>query len=83
MILVGGLLLVQTEHGEIVLVNPTPGRLDELARFRIMDAKIWNPPALTGRYLLVRNDAEAVLLELPLEGASARTYGRMHQLTRR
>lgn len=82
-ILVGELLLVQTEHGEIVLVNPTPGRLDELTRFRIMDAKIWNPPALAGHYLLVRNDEEAALVDLPLEEASARAYGRMRRLPRR
>lgn len=65
-ILVGGLLLVQSEKGEIVLVEPVPEELRELGRFKVMEGKVWNPPALAGPYLLVRNDREAALFELPL-----------------
>ena len=61
-----GLLIVQGEHGEIMLVEPSPKELRELTRFRALDGKIWNSPALAGRYLLVRNDAEAALFELPV-----------------
>ena len=61
-----GLLIVQGEHGEIILVEPSPDELRELTRFRALDGKIWNPPTLAGRYLLVRNDAEAALFELPV-----------------
>jgi outer membrane protein assembly factor BamB len=67
-ILVDDLLLVQTEKGEIVLVEPTPEELRELTRFRVMDGKIWNSPALAGPYLLVRTEQEAALFELPLAG---------------
>jgi outer membrane protein assembly factor BamB len=65
-LLVGGLLLVQTEEGEAVLVEPAGEGHRELARFPLLEGKTWNPPALSGSRLLVRNDREAALYELPL-----------------
>jgi outer membrane protein assembly factor BamB len=65
-LLVEGVLLVQTEEGEVVLVDPQPERHVEVARFQALDGKTWNPPALAGRYLLVRNDREAAMYELPV-----------------
>jgi outer membrane protein assembly factor BamB len=67
MILAGGLLLIQTEEGEIVLVDPSPEGLRELTRFPALSGKTWNAPALAGRILLVRNDVEAAAYELPVE----------------
>jgi outer membrane protein assembly factor BamB len=67
-LLVEGVLLVQTEEGEVVLVDPQPERHVEVARFQALDGKTWNPPALAGRYLLVRNDREAAMYELPTCG---------------
>jgi outer membrane protein assembly factor BamB len=67
MILVERTLLVQTEEGELVLVEPSPDGLVERARFQALEGKTWNPPALALPYLLVRNDKEAALFELPLE----------------
>jgi outer membrane protein assembly factor BamB len=67
MILVERTLLVQTEEGELVLVEPNPEGLKELARFDALSAKTWNPPALAAPYLLVRNDKEAACYELPIE----------------
>jgi outer membrane protein assembly factor BamB len=67
-ILVGDLLLVQTEQGEIVLVDPNPEAHREVARFDALDGKTWNTPALATPYLLVRNDVEAACYELPLAG---------------
>ena len=64
---VGNLLVVQTEEGEIVLVEATPEAHRELTRFAALDGKTWNPPALAGRVLLVRNDREAAAYELPVE----------------
>ncbi len=66
LLLVGGLLLVQTEEGEAVLIDPSPEAPRELTRFALLDGKTWNPPALVGSRLLVRNDREAALYELPL-----------------
>ena len=54
------------EQGEIVLIEPNPRELRELSRFRVFEGKLWNSPTLIGRYLLVRNDREAALYELPL-----------------
>lgn len=67
LILAGGLLLVQSEEGELVLVDPSPDGLRELTRFQALDGKTWNPPALAGKLLLVRNDKEAAAYELPVE----------------
>lgn len=68
MLLVGDLLLVQSERGELVLVEPNPEELTELARFPVIDGKTWNVHTLAGRYLLMRNEREAVMLEMPLRG---------------
>lgn len=67
MLLVGGTLVVQTEDGELVLLEPSRDGLRELARFRVLDGKTWNPPALAAPYLVVRNDTEAACYELALE----------------
>jgi outer membrane protein assembly factor BamB len=66
-ILVGGLFLIQTEEGGVVLVDPSPDGLKELTRFTAFDAKTWNPPALAGNRLYVRNDRAAAAFELPVE----------------
>jgi outer membrane protein assembly factor BamB len=66
-LLVGEHYLQMTElPGEIVLLRPTPEGSNELARFRVFDAKTWNPIALSGDLLLVRNDREAACIRLPL-----------------
>ena len=67
-ILVGDLLLIQTEKGDVVLVEANPDEHRELARLAALDGKTWNPPALSGNLLLVRNNREAVCYELPLAG---------------
>jgi outer membrane protein assembly factor BamB len=66
LIMVGDLLLVQTEAGDVVLVEPTPEEHRELGRFTALPGKAWNPLALAGGLLLVRNDGEAALWALPL-----------------
>lgn len=65
LILVGELLLVQAENGDVVLVEATPDEHRELTRMSALDSKTWNPPALAGNLLLVRNNKEAVCYELP------------------
>ena len=63
---VGELYVLMAESGELVLLRPTPEAPNELARFRVFDAKTWNPIALAGDLLLVRNDREAACLKLPV-----------------
>ena len=65
-LLVGDLYLLMAESGELVLLRPTPDAPNELARFRVFNAKTWNPLAFSGDRLLVRNDQEAACLRLKL-----------------
>jgi outer membrane protein assembly factor BamB len=66
LLLAGDLLVVQTESGDVVLVDAAPEQHRELPRYPALAEKTWNNPALAGRFLLLRNDREAVCLELPL-----------------
>ncbi|MEX2113278.1 MAG: PQQ-binding-like beta-propeller repeat protein [Pirellulales bacterium] len=65
LLLVDDLLLVQAENGDVALVKADPERFVELARFPAVSGTGWNPPALSGRKLLVRSNAEAACYELP------------------
>lgn len=67
-LLVGDLYLLMAESGELVLLRPTPESPNELARFRVFNSKTWNPIAVSGELLLVRNDMEAACLRLSLRG---------------
>lgn len=64
-LLVSDVLLVLTESGEVVLVDPNPNEHIEYARFAPLTGRTWNTPALAGDYLLVRNDHEAACYQLP------------------
>ena len=65
LLLVGDLLLVQTEDGPVALVEATSEEHRELTRLDALHSHTWNPPALSGHLLLVRNDREAAVYELP------------------
>ena len=71
MLLIGDVILLMAENGEVLLIEPSPTEEKIVAQFRAFRGKTWNPPALAGEYLLVRNDAEAACYKLPL--ASQRT----------
>ncbi len=64
LLLVGDLLLVQTEPGPVTLVEANPAAYREVGRISALGAKTWNTPALAGEFLLVRNDQEAVCYKL-------------------
>lgn len=63
-LLVRDLFLLMAENGELVLMRPTPEGPGELGRFRVFSSKTWNPIALAGDLLLVRNDQEAACLRV-------------------
>jgi outer membrane protein assembly factor BamB len=69
-LLVGDLLLVQSQAGPVALVEATPTRFHELGQLDALHSKTWNNPVLAGKYLVVRNDREAACYELPLEESS-------------
>jgi outer membrane protein assembly factor BamB len=63
---VDDLIIVQTENGPVELVEANPKKLVELGKVSALSSKTWNCPALAGKYLLVRNDAEAACYEVEL-----------------
>lgn len=58
-------MLMQAEKGFVALVKANPERLEEVSRIEALSSKTWNPPTLAGRWLLARNDHEAVCYEIP------------------
>ena len=65
-LLVGELLLVLSEEGELLLVEATPERPNEvLGRFQALEGKTWNHVAFSGDLLAVRNASEAAVYRLP------------------
>ncbi len=66
LMLIGELLLIQAENGEVFLVEANPREHLELGGFRALEGKTWNNPAFAAPYLLVRNDREAACYEVAL-----------------
>jgi outer membrane protein assembly factor BamB len=60
----GGVLIVQSERGEVVVAAADDQEERVLARIPALSSKTWNQPCLAGTLLLVRNDREAICFEL-------------------
>lgn len=66
--LVGDVLLVMGEEGELAAVDATSDKYQELGRITALSSKIaptWNPLCVYGDLLLVRNAEEAACYRLP------------------
>lgn len=72
---VGDLIVVQSEPGDVVLVEATPAGHREVARLAALSDQTWNTPAIVGDRLLVRNAVEAACYRLPLLSPSAAATG--------
>jgi outer membrane protein assembly factor BamB len=57
-LLASGHLIVLTDTGDLVLVRATPDQHAEIARFKALEGKTWNYPAIADGRLLVRNANE-------------------------
>ena len=69
-LLVGEVLVVLTEDGEIVYVEATPERRDnQLARFQAVDGQTWNTFAIAGDRVLVRNSKEIAVFRVPVKAS--------------
>jgi len=68
--LVGELLLIQAENGELSLLQTHREGYEVLASLPVLNGKSWNTFALAGNLLLMRNHREAVCLALPLKQQS-------------
>ena len=66
-LLVDDLVIVQSESGAVYLAAAQPSGYEELGRVEALSSKTWNHPVLAGRYLLLRNDREAVCYELAVD----------------
>jgi outer membrane protein assembly factor BamB len=64
LVLAGNHLVVLTEDGEVVLVNATPARHEEIARFPAIEGKTWNHPVIADGKLLVRNIQEMAAFDI-------------------
>jgi outer membrane protein assembly factor BamB len=63
-LLASGHVIVTTEEGEVVLVLATPAAHTEVARFKAVEGKTWNVPAIADGRLLVRNANEMAAFKL-------------------
>jgi outer membrane protein assembly factor BamB len=66
--LIGDVILLLTEAGELLLVEASPDKYQELAAIQALDPDLvtWNNPAFSSPYLLVRNAEEMACYELPV-----------------
>jgi outer membrane protein assembly factor BamB len=64
LVLAGDHLVVLTEDGDVVLVNATPARHEEVARFSAIEGKTWNHPVIASGKLLVRNIQEMAAFDI-------------------
>ena len=64
LVLAGNHLVVLTEDGDVVLVNATPARHEEIARFPAIEGKTWNHPVIVDGKLLVRNIQEMAAFDI-------------------
>jgi outer membrane protein assembly factor BamB len=67
--LIGDVILVLSETGELALVAARPDKYEELASMQVLDDAhvTWNNPAFAPPYLLVRNAREAACYRLKMK----------------
>lgn len=63
-LLVDGKLLIATEGGEVVLAEADPTTYREIGRFRALNGRVWNSPAISDGVLYVRGTTELAAFDV-------------------
>jgi outer membrane protein assembly factor BamB len=63
-VLAGNHLIVTSDQGDLALVNASPDKYMEVARFSALSGQTWNYPALANGKLLVRNSTEMAAFDI-------------------
>jgi len=63
------LVITEERTGDVALVRPNPDGHEEVARLDAIDGRTWNPHAIAGPFLLVRNSTEATCFRVDLASA--------------
>lgn len=63
-ILAGNHLIVTSDQGDVALVNASPDKYTEVARFSAVQGQTWNYPAIANGKLLVRNSNEMAAYDI-------------------
>ncbi len=66
-LMVGDLIVVLAEDGDLALVEANPEKYVELARLPALDGHTWNNPVLAGDMLLMRNSEQATCFQVKLK----------------
>lgn len=64
LVMVGGVLLIVTESGDLVTVEASAAGHNQLARVQALVGKTWSHPAIAGGRLFIRNGSEAACYDL-------------------
>ena len=68
-LMVGKVILLHSESGELYLMEATPDEYRELGALKTIDGVCWNTLCMTGSQLLVRSEIEAACVEIPMTPA--------------
>jgi outer membrane protein assembly factor BamB len=55
LIAAGGVLLLSTTNGELIVARPNPAKFEEVRRYTVADSAMWAHPALAPRVLVVKD----------------------------
>lgn len=64
LIKVGGKILILTETGELVLLEPNPAAYTEIARYQALAGTAWNHPAFANGRIYARSNTQIVALDV-------------------
>jgi outer membrane protein assembly factor BamB len=66
LLIVGDLLVVHSEHGELMLAKASPDAFEKLGEVKTVSGICWNTICVAGPYILVRSNEEMACFEVAL-----------------